>query len=189
MPTFVCPDCSHTVSTSAVSCPHCGRPVVSQQDKKNTHENTGIIKWLCFIIVGVAVLIGTNIPTKDKEVQGTGQISKQARLGLRENLEHVRAVQLVDDYKSNEVAADAQWKGRYIVVFGVISQITKSISGAPVIAIRGTNEFHNVRVTLDKREMQAAASLAQYRTIWVAGTVKGYSIGSVLVDNGIIVQD
>ena len=57
---MICPDCSKEVSTLALACPHCGRPIqaIPQQKAiiKNIHVNY-IMLVACLCMVGMMIYI------------------------------------------------------------------------------------------------------------------------------------
>ena len=50
MPLVTCPDCQHQVSTTAASCPQCGRPTASPRLSRRICEVTGF----ALIMLGLA---------------------------------------------------------------------------------------------------------------------------------------
>lgn len=54
----ICPDCSHEVSTIALTCPHCGRPMQAEMRKVITIKDT----YVNYIMLGAVLLqIGIGI--------------------------------------------------------------------------------------------------------------------------------
>lgn len=54
----ICPDCSHEVSTIALTCPHCGRPMQAELRKVMTIKDT----YVNYIMLGAVLLqIGIGI--------------------------------------------------------------------------------------------------------------------------------
>lgn len=67
MPLFKCPDCDKEVSTAAITCPHCGRPVTGpkpapkfldavDQTKANALGNPTVLRLLAVVIL-LAIII------------------------------------------------------------------------------------------------------------------------------------
>lgn len=57
MPMTKCPDCGREISTDAVSCPQCGKPLKAVRPVA-TVEKTRPIAWTClFVILGFVALI------------------------------------------------------------------------------------------------------------------------------------
>lgn len=62
----------------------------------------------------------------------------------------VSAVGLAKAYGSNEVAADAKYKGKYLWVSGTVDSVTKSLGGAIIVGLRSNNQFLPLDAELDK---------------------------------------
>lgn len=189
MATFRCPDCKGKVSTSAKSCPKCGRPVANKNNEINSYSATGYVKWILFIFFVLAIITSIGTSKNDEKMK---KISAQERIEMRRNtsesIPHISSLRLVSEYKENTVAADIEWKNKYIVVTGIIDSITKSIDDYPVIVLYGVNDFQGVHAKLDIAEAGVAASLLKGRHIFINGKVTGMTLGSVSMNDCIIVD-
>lgn len=90
--------------------------------------------------------------------------------------------QLVDEYKANEVAADAKYKGNVVVVSGVIESIGKDILDQAYVVIGGEGFLDGVQCTFSKGEEASVASLSKGQNVNIKGKVNG-KMGNVLLEN------
>lgn len=93
---------------------------------------------------------------------------KQARLG-----------DIAAAYRSNEIAADLEWKGVTVASSGVVVELSKSFLDEPFVTFRS----NGVDVLCNFRENQVA-SLARFRpgdTLRFTGEVAGLTLGSLII--------
>lgn len=83
------------------------------------------------------------------------------------------ADQLYRDYNANEVSADAKYKGRVVVVSGVIQNIGKDILGSPYIVIGGRGFLDGAQCTFTRGEESSVARLSKGQRVSVKGEVSG----------------
>lgn len=89
---------------------------------------------------------------------------------------------LISDYKANELAADAKYKGRTIRVSGVVSHVANDILNQPYVTIgRGEGlELREVQCFLNKSSVERAATLQKGQQVTVRGVVKGLMMNVLL---------
>jgi hypothetical protein len=88
---------------------------------------------------------------------------------------------LYAEYKSNEVAADQKYRGKIVVVSGVIRDIGKDIMDNAYIVIGGSGFLDGVQCTFTKVEESSVARLSKGQRVTVKGEVGG-KMGNVLVN-------
>lgn len=93
----------------------------------------------------------------------------------------VSANQLYSEYNSNEVAADAKYKGKVVIVSGTIQDIGKDIMDDAYIVIGGQGFLDGVQCTFTKGEQSSVARLSKGQQVTVKGVVAG-KMGNVLVN-------
>jgi len=91
------------------------------------------------------------------------------------------ANQLYREYESNEVAADAKYKGKIVIVYGTIVDIGKDIMDDAYIVIGGEGFLDGVQCTFTKGEQSSVARLSKGMQVRVKGEVAG-KMGNVLVN-------
>ena len=90
------------------------------------------------------------------------------------------ANQLYNEYNSNEVAADAKYKGKVVIVTGAIQDIGKDIMDDAYIVIGGGGFLDGVQCTFTKGEQSSVARLSKGQQVRVKGEVAG-KMGNVLI--------
>jgi hypothetical protein len=91
------------------------------------------------------------------------------------------ASQLVKEYKANEVAADAKYKGSVVVVSGTIDSIGIDIMGQAYVVIGHQGFLDGVQCTFTKGEKSSVASLSKGQRVRIKGEVAG-KMGNVLLN-------
>ncbi len=90
------------------------------------------------------------------------------------------ANQLYSEYKANEVAADAKYKGRIVVVSGTIQNIGKDIMDSAYVVIGGQGFLDGVQCMFTKGQESSVARLSKGEPVTAKGEVSG-KMGSVLL--------
>jgi hypothetical protein len=95
----------------------------------------------------------------------------------------VTARELIADYKANEVSADNAWKGRALLVTGLVDTIGKDILDTPYVTLSSgeTTSFPSVQCT-SSRGSNEFAGLRKGQQIRVIGICKG-KFGNILLDS------
>jgi hypothetical protein len=99
----------------------------------------------------------------------------------------VSADELLAAYKDNEVAADKKYKGKMLLVEGVVDSIGKDIFDNVYVTLGGS--FENVHCTFDKQtEIDKVAELHQGDSIKILGKCTGLTITSPMMDNCSVIE-
>jgi len=91
------------------------------------------------------------------------------------------ANQLVSEYKANEVAADAKYKGYIVVVSGTIESIGNDIMDNAYVVIGNQGFLAGVQCTFTKGEKSSVALLSKGQRVIIKGEVSG-KMGNVLLN-------
>jgi hypothetical protein len=83
------------------------------------------------------------------------------------------ADQLYREYKANEVAADARYKGKIVIVSGTIQDIGKDILDSAYIVIGGEGLLDGVQCSFTKGQEGTVASLTKGQFVSAKGEVGG----------------
>jgi len=94
----------------------------------------------------------------------------------------ISATDLYSAYDANEVLADNKYKGQWLYVSGVISEIGKDISNDPYINLVGQNEYANVHAVFTKAAIDRLATLHKGESIGLTCLGNGKLIGSPVLD-------
>ncbi|HEY6242711.1 MAG TPA: hypothetical protein VIX17_02120 [Pyrinomonadaceae bacterium] len=83
------------------------------------------------------------------------------------------ADQLYSEYKANEVAADAKYKGKIVLVSGTIQNIGKDILDSAYIVVGGEGFLDGIQCSFTKGEEGSVARLSKGQRVSVKGEVSG----------------
>ena len=207
MATFKCPDCKTKVSTSAESCPKCGRPVTDTDRTPPAKPK----RWQT-ILAGLFVLaiLGIMFGPKDKKpatppateqssaaanpCAGVNTIedwNKASTLWRTNNPQckpkedaqkHtiVSAPALFNAFAQNEVAADQKYKGKRVAIEGIIYKIEKSPLGYPELVFDVSYGINTVKCQFSKDNMDRIANMSKGQRVVLIGTVKAFTLGALL---------
>lgn len=87
----------------------------------------------------------------------------------------VAALKLFEDYQSNEVSADQQYKGKTLEVDGTVAGINKNAFGGIYVDLRTSNEFMSIQASGLPEDV--AANLKKGQAITVRCTGNGMMMG------------
>ena len=133
--------------------------------------NAGIIKATGFFILLMAFAWLTMAPGED---------SCPACEPLK-----VSAQQLFDDYQMDEKAADKNYQGQLVLVYGTVIDVGKGTDGDAYITLKG-GKSGGVVSTLDKHTSEAT-DVSAGQAIALEGIVEGNDVeGNVLVNGAIL---
>lgn len=93
---------------------------------------------------------------------------------------NVTVSQLTDAYQANEVAADQQWRGKYVYTRGEVRRIGKDILDQPFVILKGEGGSQ-IQCLVRRSDLDRAGRLKVGQTIGVSGTVAGLTLGTVLL--------
>ena len=154
-----CSECGKEISSEATACPDCGNP---QKSSIGTLLGIGILLvpiifswftlrpgyrtrsrviafcWLFVVIFAVISAEQSENPARPSSPQPAEVTSNPS---LRDNIMNVSAMQIVSEYDNNEIAADSQYKGKYVRISGVVNDIAKDILDNMYVTIGGGADF------------------------------------------------
>lgn len=152
-------------------------PPASRMLKEKMHLS--LSKGLKVVLVLILlVLVGTTMSGSDTATIASSK--EEASAPAKEAIK-VTATKLADDYKANEVAADAKYKGNLVEVSGIIGTIGKDIIDTPYVTLTiGQYDILSVQCMFGKNDQTALANLSKGQSITLQGEVSG-KLGNVLV--------
>ena len=131
-----------------------------------------------FILVFIAAALfraGEASGLSSNEDADTGSVNATSRPA--EIAINVSAFRLFSDYESNEVAADARYKGRALAVSGTVQSVDKDLLDDIIVVLQSPNMFMGVHASLKASESQAAANLTKGERVVVLCQGEGRVIG------------
>lgn len=148
------------------------------KEKMHISLSKGVKIVLVLILLGVAgSQIGDN--AKSEVAQSTQSTEKVEEII---ELPKVTSKQIVDDYKANEVSADAKYKGKEFEISGVVETIGKDIMDTPYIALESYEYaiVDKVQCMFSKGSETELAAVSKGQKITLKGEISG-KLGNILV--------
>lgn len=160
-------------------------PPASKMLKEKMHLSLSRGLKIVLVLI-LLVLVGTTMSGSDSATVASSK-EETSSTPVREAIK-VTASKLADDYKANEVAADAKYKGNLVEVSGIIGTIGKDITDTPYVTLTiGQYDILSVQCMFGRNDQTALATLAKGQSITLQGEVSG-KLGNVLVRGCKIVQ-
>ncbi|MFA6270222.1 MAG: hypothetical protein WC657_03380 [Candidatus Paceibacterota bacterium] len=149
------------------------------KEKMHISLSKGVKIVLVLILLGVA---GSQVGEKAKTeaVQTVSQTTEKVEEVAE--LPKITAKQIVDDYKANEVSADAKYKGKEFEISGVVETIGKDIMDTPYIALESYEYaiIDKVQCMFSKGSEAELAAVSKEQKITLKGEISG-KLGNILV--------
>jgi len=129
-----------------------------------------ILSLFVLIFFGILACGSLETDAKTKEVQS------------QEAVYTLSARSLYAEYKQNEVAADAKYKDKVVIVSGRITNIGKDFADTAYVILAG-DEYFGVQCMFAKGEEGVVAQLSKGETVTIKGVVSRLVIGSLLLNS------
>ena len=127
------------------------------------------------------------IKAQEQKVLAEKQAAAQAAEAEQLSANAVSSRTLWKAYDANEVAADAKYKDKKIMIKGQVTDISKDVFGNPTITLPGDGSGM-LNVICQMKDEAGVAELSKGQTVAVVGVVKGFVISSVTVDDCVLVK-
>lgn len=148
-----------------------GNTVIKNKLKISLSKGSRIFLVIVLVIIGSSMF-----PKSDSQIAGTSSINSDSNSQSKQPVPSIKvtAIQLSEDYKSNEVAADAQYKGKLVEVSGTVNTIGKDILDTPYVSLQ-TDQYSivGVQCMFDKNSEQQLINLSKGQSISLQGEVSG----------------
>ena len=140
-------------------------------------------KVLFGVLVGVTLifLVIVFVGVNSHHEVASGSASTQQAPAEEPVAISVTAPKLWSDYHANEVAADNVYKGKQLLVQGVVDSINKDFTDSIYVALSTFNEFESVHADLNSDYQSDAASLHKGQLITVRCEGGGMVVGSPIL--------
>ncbi|HUL01583.1 MAG TPA: hypothetical protein VLX29_12130 [Nitrospirota bacterium] len=159
-----CPSCKMTIDASVKVCPHC----------RHKLELSWPVKILLLIILCgiVAYCIGhfNNYQEGASNLESIPVIIS------------ISAPQLIAEYEYSEGSADAKFKGRLVIVTGVIDTLGKDSTATPYVTLGTNSSLLRIQCRFIKSEEARLSNLHPGQQITVIGDCRGKK-GYVQLEN------
>ena len=141
--------------------------ICSKQKKKEVHLMTMSNRskhLVTAVLVGFLIILAVGSTDTEEE---TVAVKEQAASYT------ISANAICSEYESNEVAADSKYKGKVIIVTGVIQDIGKDILDKAYIVVGGQGFLDGVQCTFAESQNSVIAQLSKGKSVKVKGKVNG----------------
>lgn len=150
------------------------------KDKFNFSLSRGlkIVSVLILLIIAGSMASGNKTPLSQQQ-SNQGSVSEKSQPS--QEIIKVSAIKLSEEYKANEIAADAKYKGNIVEVTGVVENIGKDIIDAPYIALKSYEYaiVDKVQCYFSKADEAQLATVVKDRQITLRGEVSG-KMGNII---------
>jgi hypothetical protein len=167
-----CRQCGTNMLSDAATCPGCGAPMARGMSTK---------KVLLIVFGGLGIcLVGMCL--LGALVRGAASSSQASSPSAAESARWVDIRNLLAEYADNEVRADATFKGRYVLIDGIVGDVKRDLLNTIYITI-GTGpllEIPKVQCFFSEAYAKRAAQFSKGSRITVRGRVDGL-MGNVLL--------
>lgn len=152
-----------------------------EEKKKNFFAKHKILTViLVLIILGViAAATGGDKTTNNQTSKSNGTAQPQEQ-EAQEPMK-ITATELIDDFDSNQVAAEKKWKGKFVEFSAEITNITDS--GLSFSQVSSSKEFSLAQISCRVKDKQELLPLKNGQTVTVQGIVGSQTIGVIDVSN------
>ena len=184
-----CRVCKTQISTDVKKCPHCGAVPTNR-----IIAYTAIACVITLFVALIVVAINSNTePTTNLDPNETAETNTT---NMAEEIVYANVVDMLNEYEENEVAADLKYKGKTVVISGIISEIGKTESlfgdGTPYILFSNSGAngyFSTVQCGFSKKtEIEKLANCSKGQSVTIKGTCTGFSLLNVIMSNCFIVE-
>jgi hypothetical protein len=169
-----CKECGKDISSDVKACPHCGK-------KRGMGLLGKLILYPFLGFVGLMVLVSVVGGGSKGSGSAGGSSAAAPPPPPAEPAIEVTATQLHKAYHANEVAADAQYKDKHVLVTGTVEGIKKDAFGSPYLSIESGQMFMNLHCTFSRDSAGQLAQVSKGSSVKLAGRVSGMVVGSVMV--------
>lgn len=152
--------------------------VITDKFKLSLSRGLKIFIVIVLLVIAVSTSSSDKIPTPQEQgTQGTVAVKTEP---TKEAIK-VTAIKMSEEYKANEISADAKYKGNIVEVSGIVDNIAKDFLDTPYITLK-TSEYSivSIQCMFSKANESKLATVTKGQQITLRGEVSG-KMGNVLV--------
>jgi len=153
---------------------------MEQQIKKPFYKKW----WFWTVIIFVVLSVIGNNQMNDFEAKKASEpkVEQVSAETTQTPAIKVSAVQISQDYKDNEVAADAKYKGKLVEISGIVDTIGKDITDTPYIALKSYEYaiIDKIQCMFSKSDVEELSQVKKDQQITLQGEVSG-KLGNIIV--------
>lgn len=156
-------------------------PVYAQQQQvvqpaanlQSTKKTTNPLVIVLAVIGGIVLLFGTcAICVGSFTAKPSTSVPGSVQTQNTEPPIYISASELYNEYKDNEVAADMKYKGKIVVVNGIVGEVGKDIVDTPYISLTGGGQYEitKVQCMFSDKDLNRLATISKGSSISIQGT-------------------
>ena len=119
------------------------------------------------------------LATKEGFLTKLKQVDPNSNLFPKVDLE-IKASELYRAYEANEVSADAEYKGKRLLITGVVGNIGKDIMDNPYVSLN-VDYLQTVNCYFDDKNNKVLSQLSKGQKVQIIGTCRGLTLTDVVV--------
>ena len=204
-PQKICKHCKKAIPKASKVCPHC---------MKNQGANINTIIIVVVAVIALFVIVGNLGSSSTPEVKDDKQVSNQVNNAQNDqqdsqqnatpdvqeevapkapvfDYEFSDVVDLVEEYKENEVSADSKYKGKTVKVTGIVKDIGKDILDSAYITINDGKDItwdYAQCYFKNKDEVAKIENLSKGDMVTLIGMVCNYSL-TITINKCVFVEE
>ena len=145
-------------------------------------------KWWGWVLIVIAlfVVVGS---FGDSDSGGSASQSSREEVSA-EPTYTVTAFEMAGEYKANEVAAEAKYKGKLVEISGTVDTIGNDALDTPFIAFATENQYeiiNRIQCMFSRNDITTLSGVSKGERITLRGEVSG-ALGNIIVRNCEIVN-
>lgn len=143
-------------------------------------------KWWFWLIIIIAIggIIGAAAGTQNKETAGSSFSEEQSSSSSPE-AQQVQAVEFIEAYENNGVAADNDYKGKLLKISGTVKSIDVDVANRPYVLLADVrNEYAiiGVQCYFSEENKESLTSLNEGDSVVITGTCEGKVVNVSIKD-------
>lgn len=169
MALIACKECNAQVSDTAGKCPQCGAKV---------KKKMSIIQWVGVGFFGLIIIAAVSGKKEGTTSTANTTSEQQAEPAIQTTAQQIFAM-----YQKNEIAGDNAFKGKALIVSGVVDGVDSDFSNNAVVRLETSNQFMTVMAKIDSSQKAKAASIEKGQKISLSCTGGGEVVGSPMLED------
>ncbi len=144
---------------------------MNKKNAINTSSTVNVRHGLSLLTLSILTMLALGSADSEQETQQVKSSEPESSL---------TAPQLYADYDANEVAADNRYKGKVVVVNGIVEDIGKDLLDNAYIMLFSGDMMFGVQCFFAESEEHSFGSLSKGQQVSIKGRVEG-KLGNVLL--------
>lgn len=168
------------------------KPGIVRLESRKQVAKYGAITFFGGLVLLVAATPSTETPkseVKPVDSAATAETPKAEEPKPVEKAVTVKASELYTAYHDNEVAADAQYKGKLVEISGIVDGIDNgTFDNELIVRVNAGQMFNYVSCTMLPNEKDNVIALKKGQSVKVSGKVTGSTLGTPFIKDCAVVK-